>query len=67
VSLEWDEFDFASQPLTHTMYDGTIRNDLIGREYLCRIVTTGPDGHSWIGDGHVEIHIDGPYPRYGFS
>jgi hypothetical protein len=67
VTLEWDEFDFTKQPFTHTMYDGTVLENLVGREYLAEIVTTSPDGRSWTGAGQIEFFLDGPFPRYGIT
>ncbi|WP_009480546.1 hypothetical protein [Rhodococcus sp. JVH1] len=67
VSLEWDEFDFSKQPFDHELYDGTVRKDLIGREYLSVITTTAPDGRSWTGAGQTELFLDGPYEPYGFT
>jgi hypothetical protein len=67
VSLEWDEFDFAEQPLDHTMYDGTVHRGLHGKEYLSRITTTAPDGRQWVGSGQTELFLDGPYAPLGLE
>jgi hypothetical protein len=67
ITVDWDEFDFTQQPLTHTMHDGTVLENLVGREYLMQITTTAPDGHSWTGTGQTEFFLDGPFPRYGIT
>jgi hypothetical protein len=67
VSVEWDEFDFSKQPLDRPMYDGSVRKDLVGREYLSVITTTAPDGRQWTGAGQTELFLDGPFYPYGFT
>jgi hypothetical protein len=67
VSVEWDEFDFRTQPLDHPMYDGSVRHNLIGREYVSTITTTAPDGRQWTGAGQTELFLDGPFAPYGFT
>lgn len=67
TSLEWDEFDFADQPCDHTQHDGTVQAGLIGKEYLCRVVTTAPDGTRHDGQAHVELFLDGPYAPLGLT
>lgn len=65
VTVEWDEFDFSVQPLDHTRYDGTVQAGLHGKEYLSRVTTTAPDGRQWVGAGHTELFLDGPYEPLG--
>jgi hypothetical protein len=67
VALEWDEFDFSKQPLDHAMYDGSVRKDLVGKEYLSIITMTAPDGRQWTGAGQTELYLDGPFHPYGFT
>ncbi|KOS58203.1 hypothetical protein [Rhodococcus rhodochrous] len=67
VSLEWDEFDFGTQPFDHVRYDGTIQPGLHGKEYLSRVTTTAPDGRQWVGAGHTELFLDGPYLPLGLQ
>lgn len=67
VSIEWDEFDFADQPVEHTQYDGTVQRNLFGKEYVSRVVTRAPDGREWTGAGHTELFLDGPYAPLGLS
>jgi hypothetical protein len=67
VSVEWDEFDFSRQPLDHPIYDGSVHEKLVGREYLSVITTTAPDGRTWVGAGQTEFFLDGPFRPYGFT
>jgi hypothetical protein len=67
VSVEWDEFDFRQQPVDHPMYDGSVRENLVGREYVSTITTTAPDGRTWVGAGQTELFLDGAFAPYGFT
>lgn len=67
VSVEFDEFDFSTQPVDHELYDGTKQAGLIGKEYVSEVVTTAPDGRAWTGAGHTELFLDGRFAPYGLS
>ncbi|WP_156842902.1 hypothetical protein [Novosphingobium aquimarinum] len=79
LALEWDEFDFSSQPLVHEGYktddghfDGFGRGEVKGHPvqgnvYLCSVQTTAPDGSISIGAAHVEHYYNGPYHPYGIA
>lgn len=67
VSLEYDEFDFSAQPLTHIQYDGTRQDGLYGKEYVSRVTTRAPDGREWTGAGHTELFLDGPFTPLGLT
>ena len=68
VVIEWDEFDWRTQPFDHTTYDGrTLRGGACHAEHLCRITTTSPDGEVTVGAGQTELFIDGAYRPYGFT
>jgi hypothetical protein len=81
LALEWDEFDFSSQPVLHKFYSsgesgfidgfgqGAKAPDqpILGHVYLCETRTTAPDGSMSVGAAHVEHYINGPYRPYGFE
>ena len=66
-SLQWDEFDWSTQPFDHTTYDGRALRGICGAEHLSRITTTSPDGEVTVGAGQTELFIDGAYLPYGFT
>ena len=65
--IEWDEFDWSTQPFDHTTYDGRALQGICGAEHLSRITTTSPDGEVTVGAGQTELFIDGAYRPYGFT
>ena len=67
VVIEWDEFDWSTQPFDHTTYDGRTLRGICGAEHLSRITTTSPDGNVTVGAGQTELFIDGAYRPYGFT
>ena len=80
LALEWDSFDFSSQPFAFTPYvvqgeaaansfgEGTRKGQMIhGPEYLARVTTHAPDGAISHGAAQVEMFINGPYHPYGFA
>jgi hypothetical protein len=67
VSLEWDEFEIATQPFAHTVYDGTVQTGLHGKEYVSRVTTRAPGGREWTGAGHTELFLDGPFAPLGLT
>lgn len=77
LAIEWDAFDFATQPTPYTPYEvsgeaaattfgeGAHRGTTVqGPEYLCRVTTTAPDGTRGIGAGQVEFFLNGKHHRY---
>lgn len=67
VSLEWDDFDHAVQPFTHTFVGGLDVPGMHGAEHLVRLVSTAPDGSTSSGLAQVELFIQGAYRPYGFT
>jgi hypothetical protein len=81
LALEWDSFDFSTQPVVHEPYasgegghiDGFGQGlkgpgtPIQGSVYLCSVQTTAPDGKKYQGAAHVEHYINGPYRPYGFT
>jgi hypothetical protein len=80
LALEWDAFDFTTQPFAYTPYkvageaaetnfgEGNAVNQMVhGPEYLARVTTYAPDGSVHRGAAQVELFINGPYHRYGFT
>jgi len=80
LAMEWDEFDFANQPVPRPNYlpTGAAREDsfgfnnntdqpVYGQEYVCRVTTYAPDGTIAIGGGQSEHVISPPYFPYGFK
>lgn len=80
LALEWDEFDFSSQPMRYTPYGagGAAARDTFGMgldysqpvyggEYLMKIRTQAPDGSIHEGAGQVEHFVNGRYRPYGFE
>lgn len=83
LALEWDCFDFSTQPFAYTPYrvsgeqavtnfgEGTgteqAGQKIQGPEYLARVTTYAPDGTVGRGAAQVELFINGPYAPYGFE
>ena len=68
VTVEWDEFDFSSQPFRHVAYDGqTLTGGAPHAEHLVRVTTTAPDGTVSVGAGQTELFVDAPYRPYGLD
>lgn len=82
LALEWDDFDFSNQPVAYTPYgveqDPNLNLDglnsgldytkpIYGIEYLCRVITTAPDGTQHAGSAHIEHFINGRFAPYGFT
>jgi hypothetical protein len=65
--LEWDEFDFSSQPTPHTLYGQTEERSVCGVEHIARLELTGPDGESIEGLAEIEVFLNGRYAPYGFE
>lgn len=81
LAIEWDEFDFSSQPSPYEPYQARgeaaqssfgegVRavGKVQGPEYLCAVTTHAPDGSvSTSGAAQVEMFISGAYRPYGFA
>lgn len=79
LAIEWDDFDFSTQPFKFTPYVignrarddfnvGLDTNALIhGLEYLGDITLVAPDGSRHRGAGQIEFMLNGPYHPYGFK
>jgi len=80
LAIEWDHFDFSSQPVRYTPYaiggentattfgEGNQDGDRVfGPEYLCRVTTTAPDGTVSTGAAQVEMFIVGAYAPCGLE
>jgi len=67
VYLEWDDFDHATQPFTHTLHGGLEIPGLHGMEHLARVDLSGPGAVRGNGLAQVELFIQGPYAPYDFS
>jgi hypothetical protein len=65
--MEWDEFDFSTQPAKHTLYGETEPRTVYGVEHLGTISITAPDGTVHRGKQHTEIFLNGRYAPYGFE
>jgi len=66
-AMEWDEFDFSSQPCNHTFPGTGETRKVFGVEHLARITTTAPDGTITHGRAQIEIFLNGRYAPYGFE
>ena len=64
---EWDDFDFATQPYDHTLYNGVKMSGVHNPEYLAQVTTIAPDGTESVGSSHIELFVPGRYDPYGFT
>jgi len=65
--FEWDEFDFAKQPVEHTLYGQMAPRKVYGVEHVARLRLVTPDGRSLDGQGEIEVFLNGRYAPYGFE
>lgn len=66
-AMEWDEFDFSSQPCKHTFPGTGETRTVFGVEHLAAVETTAPDGQVTHGRAQFEIFLNGRYSPYGFE
>ncbi|WP_114951604.1 hypothetical protein [Sphingosinicella terrae] len=66
-ALEWDEFDFSSQPCDHVFPGTGETRKLFGVEHLAAVRVTAPDGSVTVGRAQIEIFLNGRYAPYGFE
>jgi hypothetical protein len=65
--MEWDEFDFSSQPAQHTLYGETEPRTVYGVEHIGAVTITTPDGRKHQGKHQTEVFLNGRYAPYGFE
>lgn len=66
-AIEWDEFDFSTQPCQHTFPGSGETRTVYGVEHLASVKMTGPDGTVHKGRTQFEVFLNGRYTPYGFE
>ena len=66
-AMEWDEFDFSTQPCDHTFPGNGETRKVFGVEHLASVSVTAPDGKLTKGRAQIEIFLNGRYSPYGFE
>lgn len=65
--MEWDQFDFSSQPATHTLYGESQARQVYGVEHYGTVEVIAPDGSRHQGLQNTEVFLNGRYAPYGFE
>ena len=65
--MEWDEFDFSTQPASHTLYGESEPRRVYGVEHYGNVEVRSPDGRSYRGRHHTEVFLNGRFRPYGFE
>ncbi len=66
-AMEWDEFDFSTQPCDHTFPGNGETRKVFGVEHLANVTVTAPNGKVTKGRAQIEIFLNGRYSPYGFE
>lgn len=66
-AMEWDEFNFSTQPCEHTFPGNGHTRTVYGVEHFARVRLTDPAGRVRIGRSQFEVFLNGRYSPYGFE
>jgi hypothetical protein len=66
-AMEWDEYDFSTQPCDHIFPGTGETRKVFGVEHIASVKVTKPDGSITSGRAQIEIFLNGRYSPYGFQ
>ena len=64
--MEWDEFDFSTQPTSHALYGESEPRRVYGVEHYGTVEVRSPNGRTHRGRHHTEVFLNGRFSAVRF-